>query len=420
MSAVIDLVKSSRHIWWQRPQLHIEEDQEQERKATWLELFFDLVFVAVIAQLSHKLSTQVSWNGILEYTVLFIPVWWAWNGSTFYNERFEVNDVRHRLFTFLKMIAIAGMAYGIHDAIGPTAPIFIWSYVAFRGIMIYMWLSAGKANDPITHMVTKRFAMGLSLSALFWIMSVWAPLPIRLALWGLGLVIDLLTPVVTLHLQARMPKISTSHLPERFGLFVILVIGETIIGVLAGISRIHHLTFTNGFVGILGLFLAFILWWIYFDHIMSRPYKYEIRYILVWCYLHLPLVIGITAIGVGMVNLVGHEGGFLPPSTLWLMCGSVAFVLFTMALIGMTAEIHSYKKVLTFHEKINVQYFIAKTLAALVVLGIGVVGKAFSPLVFLAVLVFIMSSQAVQSLYIWIKAQMAPSRSNSSHNMMQN
>lgn len=403
-----ELMKSSTHIWWQRPKLHTEEDEEQERKATWLELFFDLVFVAVIAQLSHKLSAHVSWKGLLEYIVLFIPVWWAWNGSTYYHERFEVNDVRHRLFTFLKMIPVAGMAYSAHDALGHTSHLFIWSYVAFRIILIYLWLSAGKVNDAVTHEMTKRFAIGLSISAMFWIVSIFVPLPLRLVFWGIGLLIDLLTPLLTLHLQARMPKISTSHLPERFGLFIILAIGETVIGVVNGASKIHHLTFTNGLVAILGLFLAFIIWWVYFDHIMYRPYKQGVWYILAWCYLHLPLVMGITAIGAGTLNLVAFEGELLPATDRWLMCGSVAFVLFMMALIGMMVEIHSHQKVLTFHENINIQYFVFKTIAALLVLGIGLLGKSLSPLVLLALLSLIMVSQAVQSLYIWVKAHMAP------------
>lgn len=401
-------LQASRHIWWQTPKLHIEEDEEEERKTSWLELFFDLIFVAVIAQLSHRLAIDVSWQGIAGYVFLFIPVWWAWNAATFYNERFEVNDVRHRVFTFLKMIPVAGMAYAVHDAFGTTAAIFAWSYILFRLILIYLWLSAGKASDPMTYAVTKRFSLGLFLAAVCWLFGLLAPMPARIAFWGLGIIVDLGTPLTTLHLQAQMPKISTSHLPERFGLFALMAMAESVIGVVTGASKVSHLNLMTGVVASLGLFLSFMVWWVYSDHITMRPYRQNVWSILAWCYLHLPLVIGITAIGAGIVHIVAAESSQLAPAASWLMCGAVAFVLFIMALIGLTAETHSHQEgvKLTFHENLNRHYFIFKSAAVVLMLGVGLIGKYLGPILVLLLLAAIMASQGMHSLYEWVKSQM--------------
>lgn len=405
---LLHFIASSTHIWWQVPKLHTEEDQDQERKTSWLELFFDLIFVAVIAQLSHKLAINVSWQGLAKYIFLFIPTWWAWNASTFYNERFEVNDVRHRLFTFLKMLPVAGMAYAIHDAFGSTAAIFAWSYAIFRLILIYLWLSAGKASDPMTYAMTKRFSFGLGIAAGCWIIGLIFPIRIMLLLWGIGIIVDLATPLTTLHLQAKMPKISTSHVPERFGLFALLTMAESVIGVVTGASEVGHLSVTTGIVASLGLFLAFMVWWVYLDHIMMRPYRQNVWYILAWCYLHLPLVIGITAIGAGTVHIVATESSHLQSEASWLMCGAVAFVLLMMALIGMTAETHSHQDgtKLTFHEDLNVHYVIFKSVAAVIMLIIGLIGTYLGPVLVMVLLSLIMASQAAHSLYVWVKSQM--------------
>ncbi len=69
--------------WWQTPQLHSDEEANRERKTGWLELFFDLVFVAVIAELSHTLADDISWGGLGQFVFLFIPAWWVWIGATF-------------------------------------------------------------------------------------------------------------------------------------------------------------------------------------------------------------------------------------------------------------------------------------------------------------------------------------------------
>lgn len=394
------------HIWWRRPALRTDEEEDKERRATWLELFYDLIFVAVIAQLSHRLSADMSLKGALGYAFLFVPVWLLWLSSTYYNERFEVNDVRHRVFTFLKMVPIVTLAYSIHDAFGETSVIFAVSYIAARIIHVYMWLSAGERQDVLAREMTRRLTVGSLISVSFWIISLFIHGQLRFVLWGIGLIIELVSPATTMRIQSQMTKLSFSHISERFGLFTLIAIAETVIGVVAGLAKVYHITFHNGLAGVLGLTLAFAIWWVYFDHITYRPFRHNTWVIMAWSTLHLPLTIGITAIGAGVVSIISYEGGAMETSVRLLLCSAFSFFVFVTGIIGTLNEKHSYSEDVQFKENLNLQLFLPKFIIAAIILVIGFFGKSLNPLVLLSILVLAMVIQAVQSLYLWVKAQM--------------
>ena len=96
--------------WWQKPNLRTDEDFNRHRSVTWLELFFDLIFVVVISRLAHNLSGDITVINILIFVFMFIAVFWVWNGSTYYAERFESEGLEIRVFTLLTIIPVAGMA----------------------------------------------------------------------------------------------------------------------------------------------------------------------------------------------------------------------------------------------------------------------------------------------------------------------
>lgn len=98
----------------QPPRLRIGEDTEEERRASWLELFYGLVFVVAVSQLAHNLNEDISLSGLFGFVVLFIPVWWSWIGTRFYANRFDSDDVGHRLLIGLQMLTAAAMAINIH------------------------------------------------------------------------------------------------------------------------------------------------------------------------------------------------------------------------------------------------------------------------------------------------------------------
>ena len=321
--------------WWQRPQLRTDEEEAKERKVTWLELFFDLVFVVVIAELTHTLAGDVSATGVIGFVLLFMPVWWVWIGGTYYNERFATDDLSNRIFTYLQMLPVAALAVFAHDGLGETSTGFALAYAAARILLIILWFRAG-LHAKVFQPVSNRYVIGFSISALLFIVSVFVPPPERFVLWGIGLLIDLITPVTTLKIQAKLPRLSTSRLPERFGLFVIIVLGESIVGVVQGVAAQHDLTAALGLTAALAMAVAFGMWWVYFDFVARRPYKPSVWWALGWGYLHLPLVMGIAAAGAGVLNVISSESDALPDSVRWLIAGAAAVGLITMGLLELT------------------------------------------------------------------------------------
>ena len=108
----------SEKSWWHRPRLRTAERGDQPRKVTWLELFYDLVFVIVIGQISHALSAHVSPVGLLQFIFLFITTWWVWVAGTYYVEYWESEDISIRVILFALMVPVVGLAVFVHDAFG--------------------------------------------------------------------------------------------------------------------------------------------------------------------------------------------------------------------------------------------------------------------------------------------------------------
>ncbi|HMR64372.1 MAG TPA: low temperature requirement protein A [Anaerolineae bacterium] len=382
--------------WWEKPKLRTDEEEDRERRVTWLELFFDLVFVVVVAELSHSLAEHISVEGVIGFVLLFIPVWWTWIGGTFYNERFETNDVSNRLFVFLQMLPVAALAVFAHDALGETSTGFALAYAAGRIIIIILWLRGGWHEERFRP-VSNRYAVGFSLSVLLFVSSVFVPPPVRFWLWGLGLLIDVVTPMATLHFQARLPRFSSSRLPERLGLFVIIVLGETLVGVVHGVADQHHLTLATGVTGGLGMALGFGLWWVYFDFVARRQFKRGRWWPLIWTYLHLPLLMGIVAVGAGVSHAVASDETSLPDEVRWLIAGAVAVALIIIGLLELA--LHRRED-----EPTHPQFSpLLKFIGGLLAIGLGWLGAGVSSTWLLSLLMLPIFMQMIYGAYVWFQ-----------------
>lgn len=332
--------------WWRPPQLrNPEELSEHEQKASWLELFFDLVFVVAIAELAHYLSNDVSLLGFIGFFALFIPVWWSWGGEMFYGTRFHVDDLVDRLLILLQMAIVAAMAVNIHHGLGDSSVGFALAYAAFEIVLIIQYLMAGY-YVPETRSLCLTLATGFSVGALLWIISVFVPIPWRFVLWGLGIIVDLSTPIIGRNLFAQFP-VSLSHVPERIGLFTIIVLGESIVAVVGGVAQ-QEWSVSSVISALFALMIAFTIWWIYFDNLDGSPLgklkEGQSLFSIAWVYSHLPLAVGIVATGVGVEHLIEAEG-VLSTEERWLFCGAVALCLSTLALIHwISCKINHTKK----------------------------------------------------------------------------
>src|SRR4028118_624725 len=179
---------------WQPPRLRVGQDLEEERRATWLELFYDLVFVVAIAEVAHKLHGEVSLLGFVSFVALFVPIWLCWLGATFYATRFDTDDLGHRLLTLLQMALIAALAVNVHHGLEESSVGFALCYAAVRSILIIQYLVAGY-HVPPARPLTTWYTRGFGISVTLWLVSVFVPVPWRFGLWALGLIIDLCTPL---------------------------------------------------------------------------------------------------------------------------------------------------------------------------------------------------------------------------------
>lgn len=316
---------------FQTPTLRSRRDQTKgERHATWLELFYDLVFVAAIAQLATKLSGEYSIRGVLEFAALFFPVWWAWIGHTFYSTRFDSDDTIQRLLTLLQMVFIASLAIHVPKGLSEHATGFALSYFGVRAILVAQYWRAGK-HILEARPLTSRYARGFGVAALLWLLSVFLPAPWKFGLWAIAIAIDFLTPLAAGALHAKIPP-HFSHLPERFGLFTIIVLGEAIVVVVQGTSK-QQLAGTSTISALCGMIVAFSLWWIYFNDVRAAEElevktSGEVSSYQTWLYTHLPLTMAITAAAVGVKHILTLESGEqLPAIENWIFCASVAIAM---------------------------------------------------------------------------------------------
>jgi low temperature requirement protein LtrA len=340
-------------VIFQPPKLRREECEEEDRKVTWLELFFDLIFVVAIAQLAHNFHEDFSLGGLAKLGILFIPVWWCWIGAVFYDTRFDNDGLVDRLITLLQMAIIASLAANIHHGLSTSAVGFILSYVAFRGILICQYLHAGY-HVPQARLLTNWFAMGFTLSLCFWLASVFVPTPWRFILWGLGVVLDFATPLSAGKRVAQVPP-NMAHTTERIGLFTIIVLGESIVSVVGGVSELTW-TPTSMAIALLGLSIAFSFWWMYFDTVDKSPLhamrKGNMKIALTWLYSHLPLAVGLTATGVGVEKMISGLDNDAARGEKVLFCLAVALCLAILSNLHWTScELGQTKckKILTYY-----------------------------------------------------------------------
>jgi low temperature requirement protein LtrA len=328
------MATTTRRPWLRPPQLRTLDDQG-ERHATWLELFFDLVFVISIAEVVHTLEDYGSLGDFLGMAGLFVAVWWAWVGYTVYADRFDTDDLLHRALVLAGMLAVIAMALSVHDALHGGAAQFALTFVAVRGIVLLLNARARRhaaAARPLLNLYLVAFSIGASL----WLVSVFVPEPARYVLWGVALLIELSAPWVGRHQIARAP-IHASHLVERFGLFTLIVLGESVISVAQGAADVDWTAATVA-AAVGGFVAVACLWWLYFDRLEDAAIRSVLQG-LVWNYAHLPLLAGLVSVAVGTeYTVIEASTGQLERATALSLGAGTALYLLATVVIGLAVR----------------------------------------------------------------------------------
>lgn len=236
------------------------------RKATWLELFFDLIFVVAIAKATHVLGHahegHIAPSLYLKFVLIIIPVWWAWTGHTLFANRFETGDTLQRILTLIQMVFAISLSVFINPDFDPNYQGFLLSYAAFRAILVLMYLRAARVcpeNRKVSIYLAVGFGVGvaISLSSLLF-EGNW-----RYVVLYAGIGFDLLVPLAG-RVRLKSLPVEPHHLPERFALLAIIVLGESIVN-LSFSLEVATWTFGQLVAGGMGFVMIAALWWVYFD-----------------------------------------------------------------------------------------------------------------------------------------------------------
>ena len=150
---------SARSRFLEPPRLRTLAGGEQDdRRTTWLELFFDLVFVAAVGQLANALSARPTPTRFFEFLGLFVPVWWAWSGYTFYANRFDTDDLPYRLLTLLGMFGVAVLATTVPGVFKGATLGFPLAYVGVRSVLLVLYERA-RRHVPEARALARTFLL---------------------------------------------------------------------------------------------------------------------------------------------------------------------------------------------------------------------------------------------------------------------
>jgi low temperature requirement protein LtrA len=274
----------------------------QEQTVGWLELFFDLVYVATIIALGNWLSHHSSLEGIASFVLLFAVVWSSWVGTVLFMNRFDRNDIGQHLLVFLQMYFVVGLAVHLSDPLGELSRGFAISFSLVILVRVLMYMRAINLY-PEARPLIKRFILGDVPLVLIWLISAFVHPPIRYLLWIGSIIWGFGVPLLPqIRLWGERMRPDLTHLSERMGLFTIIVLGEAFSKVVgSSLSREHH---PLGLESILGMLLVASLWWVYFNHSIATIVRDTPRDRFLWFISHLPLAIGVTGMAVAINMLV--------------------------------------------------------------------------------------------------------------------
>jgi low temperature requirement protein LtrA len=333
----VEIVSRFKERFWLPPRAHGETIED--RSVSFLELFYDLVFVVVIARAAHHLAEHLTWLGLVEFGAIFGLIWLAWVNGTTYHDLHGREDGRSRTFIFIQMLIMAVLAVFTSDATGEDGAAFAITFSILMLVLSWLWYSVRRQDSEEWSELTGRYLTAMVGSTILMTISAFLPDNARLIAWWVFLVGWILGGLFirTGTDPETTPELSAGDsLVERFGLFIIIVLGEVVVGVVTGISDADPGA-RAVITGLLGLVIGFGVWWSYFDFIGRRLPAGNRDIASRWMFSHLPLAMAIAAAGAAMVSLVEHATDErAPAATSWLLTGSIAIALISMVLIMLT------------------------------------------------------------------------------------
>jgi low temperature requirement protein LtrA len=315
----------------------------EQQEAAPLELFYDLVFVFAITQVSDLLVEDLSWAGAGYALLALLVVWWAWDYTVWVTSEVDSDQTPVRLLLLAMMFASLAMAVAVPEAFGQHGLLFAGSYVAIKvGRLLFLTFDTAGPGRPERG---SRLVMWFIPSGILWIAGGVAEGSLRTGLWICALSLDLAGPLVMYWVprRGRLPfgawSTKTSHLVERFALFILIALGETI--VLTGATTSELDLDVARFAAFMLAFLGTAaLWWLYFDgfrriarrrlELASNPVQLARD---AYMYLHVVLVAGVLLSAVGDEYVIAHPTAVLADAEVAVVAAGPALYLMGQVLV---------------------------------------------------------------------------------------
>jgi low temperature requirement protein LtrA len=350
-----------------------------------LELFYDLAVVVLVAQAAHHLAGHLSWPGLGEFAVVFTLVWIAWLNGSLHHELHGREDARARNTFLVQILVLVVMGAFIPEAGGARGTAFAVAAGVLFAILAVVWSLAARGDRPEYRRPSRLFVAGTAGCAVLLVGTALLPASARVPAWGLidAAYLAGFTAVLAVSPAQASAVLVTDALTERFGAFIIIVLGETLTGVVAGLASqpVNALTLA---VGLVAVVVGFGAWWTYFDFAGQRLARQEPAASLQWLLGHLPLTAAVAAMGAAMVSLIeeAHEGR-TPAATAWVLCAGAAVVLCATMLVA--ASLQAWQRDPGLYRPLS------RTCAVMAVACLGLGAARPAPLVLGLVLVVLLS-----------------------------
>ncbi|MFB7620829.1 low temperature requirement protein A [Kitasatospora sp. NPDC056181] len=314
---------------------------EPHRVATPLELFFDLCFVVAVGQagreLAHDLAAGHYGDGLTGYALAFFAIWWAWMNFTWFASAYDCDDVPYRVTTLVQIAGVLILAAGVPRMFAEQdLTLSVIGYMVMRLAMVTQWLRAAASEEGQARAVALRYAVGITLCQIGWGVMLVLPHDVRPYVIPLGILAELSVPVIA-ELRLQTPW-HPHHIAERYGLFTLIVLGETVAAATVAVQSAvdeHEGLGRLVPVAVGGLLVCFSAWWIYFarpvhDHLRSN------RQAFLWGYGHYLVFGSAAAIGAGLevaVESAVHKAHVSEAAATATVTVPTALYLFTVWLL---------------------------------------------------------------------------------------
>jgi low temperature requirement protein LtrA len=306
---------------------------QRDQRVTPLELFFDLVFVYAITQVTLLMSEDTTWHGLGQGMLVLAALWWAWTGYAWLTNTLEPEEGQVRAGMFAAMAALLVVALTVPEAFGADAVLFGVAYMVVRLLHLLLYAIAGK-RDPDLLGAVLRFTPSATLAPAIIVAAGFFDGGTQAALWVLALAVDYLGALIG---RGRGWRVSPAHFAERHGLIVIIALGESIVAIGVGAAGV---SLAAGIVAaaVLGIAVIAALWWAYFDvfAVLAQRQLSETsgatRALIArdyYSYLHLPMVAGIVLFALGLKKTIEQFGEPLATIPAVALCGGLALYFFT-------------------------------------------------------------------------------------------